>query len=167
MKLIACLVYPVSIIRVHDEDEEIGVLAVVAPERAELVHATEIMHRERGVLVLDCLLVEANGRDGGHDLAEFELVEDDCLARLVQPHHEHPQSLAPRVRVQQHHAHELRVDLQLRRCRVEDADCINARGLERRQQDILLGLELRQRLAVDVECINERRPCEPHEQRRL
>ena len=51
----------------------------MAPQRADLVLSANIPHRERNVLVLDRLDVEADGRDGGHDLAELQLVEDGGL----------------------------------------------------------------------------------------
>ena len=43
---------------------------------------------ERDVLVLDSLDVEANRGDGGHDLAELELVEDGGLAGGVEADHQ-------------------------------------------------------------------------------
>jgi hypothetical protein len=62
----------------------LGVLVVVAPERADLVLAADVPHRERDVLVLDGLDVEADGGDGRDNLAELELVEDRGLAGGVQ-----------------------------------------------------------------------------------
>ena len=44
------------------------------PQRADLVLSSDIPHGEVNVLVLDGLDVEADGGDGGDNLAELELV---------------------------------------------------------------------------------------------
>ena len=64
---------------------------------------------------------------------------------------------------------ELLIGQQLGRHLAHEEVCIMTfgRGLERRQQDILLGLELRRRVAVDGGCLIARRPREPREQLRL
>lgn len=49
----------VSIVAVDDEDDTLGVLEVMAPQRTDLVLTTDIPHRELDVLVLDRLDVEA------------------------------------------------------------------------------------------------------------
>jgi hypothetical protein len=59
----------------------------VTPERANLVLAADVPHGERDVLVLDGLDVEADGRDGGDNLAKLELVEDGGLAGGVKANH--------------------------------------------------------------------------------
>jgi len=48
--------------------------------------AAEVAHR---------LDVKPDGRDGGNDLAQLELVEDGRLARGVEPHHEDAHVLLP------------------------------------------------------------------------
>ena len=88
MELIAGLANTVAIVGVDDEDDTLGVLVVVAPERANLVLAADVPHGERDVLVLDSLDVEADGRDGRHDLTKLELVEDGGLAGGVEADHE-------------------------------------------------------------------------------
>ena len=74
----------VLIVGVNDKDQTLGVLVVVAPERADLVLAADVPHGERNVLVLDRLDVEANGRDSGDDLAKLEFVQDGGLASGVE-----------------------------------------------------------------------------------
>ena len=48
----------------------------MAPERADLVLSAHVPHVELDVFVCYCFDVEADGRDGGDVLVEFELVED-------------------------------------------------------------------------------------------
>mmetsp|Transcript_73127 Transcript_73127/g.200800 ORF Transcript_73127/g.200800 Transcript_73127/m.200800 type:complete len:561 (-) Transcript_73127:65-1747(-) len=88
VQLVARLAHAVAIVGINDEDDTLGVLVVVAPERADLVLAADVPHGERDVLVLDGLDVEADGRDGGHNLAKLELVEDGGLASSVEADHE-------------------------------------------------------------------------------
>ena len=52
----------------------------MAPERADLVLSAHVPHVELDVFVCYCFDVEADGRDGGDVLVEFELVED-CWKR--------------------------------------------------------------------------------------
>mmetsp|Transcript_2779 Transcript_2779/g.10083 ORF Transcript_2779/g.10083 Transcript_2779/m.10083 type:complete len:242 (+) Transcript_2779:67-792(+) len=78
----------VAVIAVHNENQALGVLEVVAPKRANLVLSSHIPHREADVLVLDRLDVETDGGNGGHDLAKLELVEDGRLPSRVKTHHQ-------------------------------------------------------------------------------
>ena len=78
------LVFFAGIATLASHGRTLGVLVVVAPERANLVLAADVPHRERDVLVLDGLDVEADGGDGRDDLAELELVENRGLAGGVQ-----------------------------------------------------------------------------------
>lgn len=80
VQLVVGLAHAVLVVGVNDEDQALGVLVVVAPERADLVLASDVPHGERDVLVLDGLDVETDGRDRGHDLAELQLVQDGGLA---------------------------------------------------------------------------------------
>ena len=50
---------PLAVVGVDDEDESLGVLEVVAPQRADLVLTADVPHGEADVLVLDRLHVEA------------------------------------------------------------------------------------------------------------
>lgn len=88
VELVVGLCDTLAVVRVDHKDEALGVLEVVAPERADLVLAAHIPHGEVDVLVLDCLDVEADGGDGGHDLTELELVEDGGLTGGVETDHE-------------------------------------------------------------------------------
>lgn len=49
----------IAIVAVDDEDDTLGVLEVVSPERSDLVLPTDIPHGELDVLVLDGLDVES------------------------------------------------------------------------------------------------------------
>lgn len=59
LKLLASLDDTVAIVGVDDEDDTLGVLEVMPPQRADLVLSTDIPHGELNVLVLDGLDVEA------------------------------------------------------------------------------------------------------------
>ena len=52
----------------------------MAPERSDLVLTADVPNRERDVLVLDRLDVEADCGDCGDDLAELQLVENGGLS---------------------------------------------------------------------------------------
>ena len=56
----------------------------MSPQRTDLVLTAHVPHCEADVLVLHGLHVEPNGGDGGHDLAQLQLVEDCCLTGSVQ-----------------------------------------------------------------------------------
>ena len=60
----------------------------MAPERADLVLSTHVPHVELDVFVCYCFDVEADGRDGGDVLVEFELVEDCWGAGVLAIVHE-------------------------------------------------------------------------------
>ena len=47
------------VVAVHDEDETLGVLEIMSPQRPDLVLAADVPHGEADVLVLDGLHVEA------------------------------------------------------------------------------------------------------------
>ena len=58
LELLAGLNNTVAIVAVDDEDDTLGVLEVMPPERTDLVLTSDIPHGEGDVLVLDCLDVE-------------------------------------------------------------------------------------------------------------
>lgn len=58
-QLVPGLAHALAVVRVHHEDQALGVLEVVAPQRTDLVLAADVPHREADVLVFDCLDVEA------------------------------------------------------------------------------------------------------------
>jgi hypothetical protein len=59
LQLLAGLDDTVAIVAVDDEDDALGVLEVVPPQRADLVLPADIPHCELDVLVLDRLDIEA------------------------------------------------------------------------------------------------------------
>ena len=58
LELLARLDNTIAIVAVNDEDDTLGVLEVMPPERTDLVLTSDIPHGEGDVLVLDCLDVE-------------------------------------------------------------------------------------------------------------
>ena len=83
VKLVPGLGYPLPVVAVHDEDETLGVLEIMSPQRPDLVLAADVPHCEADVLVLHSLHVEPDGRDSGDDLTELQLVQDCCLTSGV------------------------------------------------------------------------------------
>lgn len=78
----------VAIVAVDYENDTLGVLEVMSPQRSDLVLTTDIPDGELNVLVLDGFDVEADGRDGRDDLTELELVENSGLSGSVETDHE-------------------------------------------------------------------------------
>mmetsp|Transcript_123679 Transcript_123679/g.346365 ORF Transcript_123679/g.346365 Transcript_123679/m.346365 type:complete len:267 (+) Transcript_123679:81-881(+) len=78
----------VAVAAVDHVDQPVCALVIVAPQLPDLVLAAHVPHGEAQVLVLHRLDVEADGRDGRHDLAELELVQDRGLARCIEADHE-------------------------------------------------------------------------------
>lgn len=58
LQLLTGLDDTVAIVAVHHEDDTLGVLEIVAPQRADLVLTADIPHGELDVLILDSLDVE-------------------------------------------------------------------------------------------------------------
>ena len=88
VQLVAGLANSLAIVAVHDKDEALRVLEIVAPQRTDLVLAADVPHGEADVLVLDRLDVEADGGNGGDDLAQLELVQNGRLTGRVQADHQ-------------------------------------------------------------------------------
>jgi len=88
LELFCGLADAITIVAVHHEDETLCVLEVVTPQRTDLVLSSDIPHGEADLLVLDSLHVEANGGDGGDDLAKLELVEDRGLTGGIETNHQ-------------------------------------------------------------------------------
>lgn len=61
LELLTGLADTLPIVGVDDEDDSLGVLKIMAPERTDLILTTDIPHSERNVLVLDSLDIEAYG----------------------------------------------------------------------------------------------------------
>jgi len=76
------------IVAVHDEDQSLRVLEIVPPERSNFVLAADVPDGEGNVFVFDSFDVEADGRNGGDDFAQFQLVENGGFTGRVQPHHQ-------------------------------------------------------------------------------
>lgn len=93
VQLLAGFVDAVAVGAVHDEDQTLGPGIVMPPERPDLVLAAHIPHVELDVFVSHRLHVETYGRDGGHRLAQLQLVQDGRLAGRVQTQHEDPHFL--------------------------------------------------------------------------
>jgi hypothetical protein len=88
LKLFAGLWDTVTIVGVDDENDTLGVLEVMSPEGTNLVLATDIPHGELDVGILDGLDIETDGRDGGDDFTELELVQNGGLAGSVETDHQ-------------------------------------------------------------------------------
>ena len=87
VKFITSLANTFTIVGVDDEDDTVGVLEVVSPERAELVLATNVPHGELDLFVFDGFDVEANGGDGGDDFTELQLEENSGLTGGIKTDH--------------------------------------------------------------------------------
>jgi hypothetical protein len=74
LELLAGLNDTVAIVAVDDEDDTLGVLEVMPPQRTDLVLATDIPHGELDVLVLDGLDVET-WTLGGQRMARVVLMQ--------------------------------------------------------------------------------------------
>lgn len=65
VQLVTRRIDTVRVIRIHDENEALRVLVVVAPQGADLILTAHIPDCKGDVLVFDRLDVKANGRNGG------------------------------------------------------------------------------------------------------
>jgi len=88
LQLLTGLNYTVAIVAIDDEDDTLGVLEVMSPQRTDLVLSSDIPNRELDVLVLDGLDVEADSGDRGHDFTQFELVKNGGLSGCVETNHQ-------------------------------------------------------------------------------
>lgn len=80
LELLTGLDDTVAIVGVDDEDDTLGVLEVMSPERTDLVLSTDIPHGELNVLVLDGLDVETCRKVESSASSSFRLLE---LHRLI------------------------------------------------------------------------------------
>jgi len=88
LKFFASLGYTLSIVGIDDENDTLGVLEVMPPERSNLILSSDVPNGERNVLVLDGLDIEADCWDGGHDFTKLELVEDGGLTGGIETDHQ-------------------------------------------------------------------------------
>jgi len=101
LELGASLLDTLPIVRVDHEDQTLGVLEVVAPQRSDLILTTDIPHSEVDVLVLNSLDVETDGRDRRNDLTELELVQNRGLSGGIKTDHQNTHVLAAQKSLQQ------------------------------------------------------------------
>jgi len=78
----------VTIITVNDEDDALGVLEVMSPQRSDLVLSTNIPYSELDVLVFDSLDVETDCGNSCDDFTKLQLVQDCGLSGGVQTNHQ-------------------------------------------------------------------------------
>jgi len=78
----------VTVIAVNDEDDALGVLEVMSPQRSDLVLSTNIPYCELDVLVFDSLNVETDCRDGCDDFTKLQLIQDCGLSGGIQTNHQ-------------------------------------------------------------------------------
>lgn len=70
LKFLTCLDNTISVIGVDHEDDTLGVLEVMPPQRSDLVLPTNVPHGELDVLVFDSLNVESCGKGSAWKKAE-------------------------------------------------------------------------------------------------
>jgi hypothetical protein len=108
LQLLTSLDYTVAIVAVDDEDDTLGVLEVMPPQRTDLILSSDIPNSELDVLVLDRLDVEAwpsnisisalielggEGKrtdcgDGGDDFTEFQFIQNGGLSGSIKTDHQ-------------------------------------------------------------------------------
>ena len=83
-QLLASLDHALSIIAVDDENESLSVLEVVSPQWSNLVLTTDVPYGKADVFVFDCLHVKADRRNGRHNFAQFQLVQNCRFTSRIQ-----------------------------------------------------------------------------------
>lgn len=76
LEFLAGLNDTVTIVGVDNEDDTLGVLEIMSPERTDLVLSTDIPHGELDVLVFDSLDVETWRRSGRELASRFPYRKD-------------------------------------------------------------------------------------------
>ena len=76
MKFLSRLVYSRSVVRVNHEDKALCSREVVSPQRTNLVLPAHVPNVKLDVLVRYRLDVEADSRNRGHVLVEFQFVQN-------------------------------------------------------------------------------------------
>jgi len=100
-KFVSCLANTISIVRINNENQSLGVLEIMSPQWTDFVLTADIPDGEGDVFVLDGFHVEADGGNGGDDLAQLELVQHGGLAGGVQADHQDAHLLLAEQRVEQ------------------------------------------------------------------
>jgi len=70
-------------------DQSIGIGEVVPPQGPQFLLAADIPHSEHYILVLNLLNIETDGRDGGENFANVQLIEYGGFSSCIQPKHHH------------------------------------------------------------------------------
>ena len=78
----------ISIVRVDDEDDALGVRVIMSPELSDLILTAYIPDVEGDVFVGYLLNIESNGWNRCDDFSELELVEDGGLTSGIETDHE-------------------------------------------------------------------------------
>lgn len=122
LQLLTSLHHTVAIVAIDDENDALGVLEVMPPQRSDLVLSSDIPHGELNVLVFHGLNVEAlsivtvsqgfscrryragrttNCGYGRDDFAQLQLVEDGGLAGRIETDHQDAHFLLPPELIEQ------------------------------------------------------------------
>ena len=91
LELLTGLDDTVAIVGVDDEDDTLGVLEVMSPERTDLVLSTDIPHGELNVLVLDgldvetCRKIESSASSSFRFARVAQIDEPECVRGCYEP----------------------------------------------------------------------------------
>jgi len=88
LQLLARLNNTIAIVAVNDEDDALGVLEVMSPQRSDLVLSTDIPYGELNIFVLDGLDIESDRRNGCDNFTKLELVQNCGLSGSIQTNHQ-------------------------------------------------------------------------------
>jgi hypothetical protein len=90
LEFLTCLNNTVTIVTVDDEDDALGVLEIMSPERTDLVLTTDVPDGELDVLVLDSLDIEtcqariSIGFRGGQRQRRGPSTKVACIDAMIQ-----------------------------------------------------------------------------------
>jgi len=93
LEFFTCFGDTIAIVGIDDEDDALGVLEVMPPKWPDFILTSDVPDGEVDVLILDRFDIETDGRNGSHDFAQFELVQDCRLTRSVEADHQYPHLL--------------------------------------------------------------------------
>jgi len=88
LQLLSGLNNTIAVITVDDEDNALGVLEIMPPQRSDFILSTNVPHGELDILILDSLNVEADCGDCCDDFTKLQLVQDCGLSGGIQPNHQ-------------------------------------------------------------------------------
>jgi len=78
----------ITIIAVDYEDDTLGILEVMSPQRSNLILSTNIPYGELNVLVLNSLNIETDCGNCCNNFTELELVQNGGLSSSIQTNHQ-------------------------------------------------------------------------------